>query len=384
MLQKSPTAPTERIELLDAIRGIAVLGILFANIQIFSGYAFTPFTLLSSFKSAPLNETLQYLSNAFVSGKFYPIFCMLFGYGFYMQVKKYKEDDKSFIRYFSKRLFFLLLIGILHQLIWPGDVVTIYALVGFIFLLARKTTYKQDLYLAITFFIIHIIAGFYPLFISTGEAIKPIAYLTLPGIDNLQLIETVRNNGVSGMFSFYILYYKILWSFERLISTIPSVIGLFFMGGYLFKSGFLNHHALKARNVIIFFIVGAIGSYLKFYIAYPLRIIESLFLGLFYMSIFAIIFKTNFGKKLLQIFIPIGRMALSCYILQSVFCIFIFYGFGFGLFAQIPLSQILLIAIAIQMVQAILCKLWLKKYRFGPVEWFWRCLSYGKRISIKI
>jgi uncharacterized protein len=382
--QKAPTTSSERIELIDVIRGIAVFGILFANIVIFSGYVFTPFTSLSLFKYAQLNETLHYLSNVFVSGKFYPIFCMLFGYGFYMQVSKFGGSDKSFVRYFSRRLFFLVLIGMLHQLIWPGDVVTIYALVGFVILLARKTTYKQDLYLAITFFILHILAGFYPLLLSSGESTKAIAYFSLPGIENTQLIEKVRTEGVYGMFFFYIPYYKTLWSFLRLISTIPSVIGLFFMGGFLFKSGFLNNHALKVRNVIIFFILGAIGTYLRFYIAYPLRIIEALFWGLFYMGILAMIFKTNFGKKLLQIFIPVGRMALSCYILQSILCIFIFYGFGLGLFAQVSLHLTFLIAFGILLIEAIACKLWLRKFKFGPIEWIWRCLSYRKIIQIKI
>lgn len=385
ILQKLPTVPTERIALIDVIRGFAVLGILFSNILIFSGFMFTPFKDLSLLGHAQLNGILHYMSNALVSGKFYPIFCMLFGYGFYMQVAKFNNNDKSFVGYFSRRLFFLLLIGIIHQLIWPGDVITIYALVGFLFLFVRKTNYKQDLFLAIAFFGIYLMVGFYHMIFPTAnEAIKQTALLSLPGIDNYQLIEKIRSGGVLGMYYFYIPYYKVLWSVSRLSLTTQSVIGLFFMGGYLYKSDFFNKQALKTRNIIIFFVLGIVGSYLWFYVAYPFRIIDNLFWGLAYMSLLAVLFKTKLGKRILQNLIPVGRMALTCYVLQSVLCIFVFYGFGLGLFAQIPLFQVYLIAIAMLVIQVILCKLWLKKYQFGPLEWIWRSLSYKKIIPIKI
>lgn len=387
--QKLPTAPSQRVEIVDIVRGFAVFGILLSNILIISGFLFTPFTDLAQFKSASLNDTLYLISQYVVSGKFYPLFCILFGYGFYMQVAKYNSGEKSFVRYFLWRLFILLIIGILHQLIWPGDVVTTYALVGFLFLLARKTTAKLDVIFAVIFFLIYLGVGLYPWILSLGsnevhEAVKPLARFQFPGVDNLTIIDKVRNEGVSGMYYFYFPQYKFLWSFARLRFTTHSIIALFFIGGYLYKTDFFNSSALKIRNLIIFLVLGAIGNYLWFNVAYAFRIIDNLFLSLFYMSLLSIIFKTNLGAKILRFMIPMGRMALTCYILQSVLSIFVFYGFGLGLFAKLPLYQVFLIAFGILAIEAVLCSLWLKKFKFGPIEWAWRCLSYKKWIPIKL
>jgi len=382
-----PTPQNKRIPLIDMIRGFAVFGILLSNILIFSGFLYTPFSILNTFKGSGFNQVLYFINNGLISGKFYPIFCILFGYGFYMQVAKYKND--SFSTYYARRLFFLFLIGLLHQIIWPGDVVTIYALVGVMFLLFQKTSAKQDLILAIFCFLLCLGVGLWPTIFPPDNLVieggtKQIAYFSLPGIDPFQLINKIKTNGISGMYYFYFPQYKFIWSPSRLIFTIPSVIGLFFIGGFLFKIDFFNKAALKIKNTILFFIFGAIGSYLCHYVAYPFRIIDNLFLSLFYISLITIFMNRKTGSKILSIFIPIGQMALTSYILQSILCVFIFYGFGFKLFGSLSLSFIYLIAIAILAFQVIFSMLWLKKFRFGPLEWIWRCLSYKKRLSIKI
>ena len=385
MQQIQPTTTSERIVLLDVIRGFAVFGILLSNILIFSGFLSTPFSQLSEYSSASLNHILFYLSNAFVAGKFYPIFCILFGFGFYMQVDKYNKSDKSFVTYYSLRLIILLVIGFMHQIIWPGDIVTRYALIGFLFLLFRNTTYKQDLYLAITFFALFLLFGFYFTYFpaAVDGASKHTAYMTFPGIDNLELIQKLRTEGLSGIYFFYVPFYKFYWAFERLVVNTNNLIGLFFLGGYLYKSDFFNKQALKARNLILFFVIGAIGLYLRYYVAYPLRIFDTVFLALFYMSALAMIYKKAWGRKLLQFLVPVGKMALTCYILQTILCITVFYGIGMGLFAQLPLYQIYYIAFAMLAFQAIFCKLWLNYFQFGPVEWLWRTLSYKKNFSLK-
>lgn len=385
MLQKNPTTASERIVLLDVIRGFAVFGILLSNILIFSGFLSTPFSQLGEYSSAGLNHILFYMSNAFVAGKFYPIFCILFGIGFYMQVDKYNKSDKSFVTYYSLRLFILLIIGLMHQIIWPGDIVTRYALVGFLFLLFRNTTYKQDLFLALTFFALFLISGFYYTFYPAviDGVTKHTAYMTFPGIDNLELIEKLRTEGFSGIYFFYAPFYKSYWAIERLVVNTNNLIGLFFLGGYLYKTDFLNKQALKTRNLIIFFVIGAIGLYLRYYVAYPLRIFDTVFLALFYMCLLAIIYKNAWGRKFLQFLIPVGKMALTCYILQTILCITVFYGVGLRLFAQLPLYQVYLIAIGMLAFQAVFCKLWLNAFQFGPVEWVWRTLTYKKNFSLK-
>lgn len=382
-----PTAASERIAYIDMLRGFAVFGILLSNILIFSGFLSTPFTDLGAYTSAGINHVLFYLSNAFVLGKFYTIFCMLFGYGFYMQAAKYNKSDKSFVTYYARRLLILLFIGLLHQFIWPGDILTRYALVGFLFLFVIKTTYKQDLYLALTFFSIFLVLGFYPQLFPAPELApktKPLSYMSFPGVDPLELIQRLRTEGLSGMYYFYIPFYKSYWSLSRLAVNTNILIGLFFLGGYLYKTDFLNKGIFKTRNLIIYFVIGLIGLYLRYYVAYPFRIFDSLFLALFYMGILRLIYKKKAGRKFLHFFVPLGRMALTCYILQTILCIYTFYGLGFGLFAQLPLYQVYFVALAMLVIQVVFCKLWLSIYHFGPIEWVWRSLSYGKRIPLKI
>ncbi|MFT6895575.1 MAG: hypothetical protein ACJAWX_003198, partial [Algoriphagus sp.] len=108
-----------------------------------------------------------------------------------------------------------------------------------------------------------------------------------------------------------------------------------------------------------------------------------LFMCLSYIiSIFKIVQSTK-GRKALAYLIPVGRMALSNYLLQTLLMITIFYNFGFNLFGKISLMQTTGIVILILVSQVILSNLWLKHFRFGPMEWIWRSLTYQKRISMR-
>ncbi len=387
---KSPTLPGERDGFIDSLRGVAVFGILLSNILIFSGFLFTPFIRLEQYGLPELNGFLYTLSQIFISGKFYPIFCILFGYGFYMQVQKFSRADSPFLSYFSKRLFYLLIIGLLHQLIWPGDVVTTYALIGFMFLAVRNSSQKQDLLLAIVFFLVSFFIGLIPFLFPPAtavvqSAVQPISYFSFPGVENAELIQQVRHGGISGMYYFYKPQYTFLWSTTRLIRTTPSVIALFFLGGFLFKSGYIKNHIHKTRHLVSLLLIGAIGTILYLNVAYGFRLIDNLFLSLFYIGFLARLQRMGIGKWILNRFIPVGRMALTSYILQSVFCIMIFYGIGgIGLFARLALYQVYLIAAVILLIQIVFCNLWLNRFRFGPVEWIWRCLSYQKWITLRI
>ena len=118
-----PTTATNRIELLDILRGFAIIGILFSNILILSGYIFTPFSDLEKMHLPNLNNSLNIVINSLVRGKFYPILMMLFGAGLYMQFRK--SNENGFLKFYSWRMFVLILIGLVHQTFWAGDVVTV-------------------------------------------------------------------------------------------------------------------------------------------------------------------------------------------------------------------------------------------------------------------
>ena len=117
------------------------------------------------------------------------------------------------------------------------------------------------------------------------------------------------------------------------------------------------------------------------YVSWYFRIIDNLFLALAFISLIALIVKTKRGKKALSFLSPLGRMALTNYIMQSIIGIIIFYGIGFGLYASLPLYMVIIIGIFILIFQIIFSQYWLKHHEYGPIEWLWRRLSYGKQIS---
>jgi uncharacterized protein len=375
-----PTEPNKRIEIIDILRGFAVLGILLSNILIMSGFLFTPFEDLNAFKSAGLNNILYTIHTSIISGKFYPIFCILLGFGFFMQIEKYKNKS-NFTQYFIRRLLVLLIIGIFHQLIWPGDVVTTYALAGLLLVPIKNISQKQLLLFSIFLVVLNISIGIIPsLFSSQVSQIakdsEQIARFQFPGVDPHSLINDVRNNGIAGMYNFFIPQYKFLWSLGRLKTTTPLIFALIFLGGYFYKTSFFSIQAHKLKYTVLFFVIGISGSFLYYYVSGSLRILDNLFLSLFYMcGIAALYHSTTLGKGL-EILAPVGRMALTSYVMQSIICAFVFYGFGFKLFAKLPLHNIFYLSAIILLFQIAFCNLWLRNYKFGPLEMLWRKLSY--------
>src|SRR5918912_3481677 len=135
--QIGPISLSERIKILDVLRGLAVCGILVGNMQWFSGYGMMPPTLASQ---SPLGDQVtHFLVHFFVEGKFYSIFPFLFGFGFALQIARAEERGDREASLFKRRLFWLLVIGLLHAyLLWAGDILSIYALMGFLLILFRK------------------------------------------------------------------------------------------------------------------------------------------------------------------------------------------------------------------------------------------------------
>lgn len=140
----TPVPNKERILYLDILRGIAILFIFLANIKVFSGAYFMSDAEKLSMNTAALDQVLRVLDFLFVDGKFYSVFSILFGIGFAVQYQRMKKDDSVFVPFFMKRMTGLLLIGAIHLfLLWLGDILTLYALLGFILISFRHFTNKK-------------------------------------------------------------------------------------------------------------------------------------------------------------------------------------------------------------------------------------------------
>src|SRR6478735_8532483 len=152
-----PITDSERIDVVDVLRGLAILGILIGNMQWFSGYGMVPESLQAE-SFTPFSKAVQFLVHFFIEGKFYSIFSFLFGFGFALQIARAEDRGDTNASLFKRRLVWLLVIGLLHAyLLWAGDILSIYALMGWVLILFRKQSNESLLKWAVVLMVIPVI-----------------------------------------------------------------------------------------------------------------------------------------------------------------------------------------------------------------------------------
>jgi uncharacterized protein len=402
--QISPISSQERIEILDVLRGLAVCGILVGNMQWFSGYGFMPPVLAE--QSSLADQITHFLVHFFVEGKFYSIFSFLFGFGFALQIARAEERGDAKASLFKRRLFWLLVIGLLHAyLLWAGDILSIYALMGFLLILFRRKTNDSLLRWAFALMVIPILTYIllYILFVSFvppealatfeagqmdfwNEAVKKASQGTY-----LQIATDFNLNYIVGRYAGLI--------FEM---RLPKILAMFLLGFYAYRRGFfqdLSSHQPFIRRVLVYgLVLGLIGNITFASLAGKEAVLPptpagiagviAYAFGVPALALFFIALVTTLWQKaawrLLAFLAPVGRMALTNYLLQTVICVFIFYGYGFGQFGRIGAATATLIALAIFLFQILMSALWLKYFSYGPMEWIWRQLTYRQRLNLRL
>lgn len=399
----------ERIHTLDIIRGFALFGILIANMITFKTPVFTDVSGIVEGSSLPeggMNATLTLLTAIFVDGKFYPMFSMLFGLGFYIFYSRLMKRGLPAKKLFRRRLVFLLLLGLVHLIfIWSGDILHTYAITGFLlpFFVERSTKTIKIWAISLLIFGPLLMAGLMLLSSFT------IQFMISEGIDTLEnlnapavLAASVMADGSFGEILAFRFTNEVVIILFQVLLVVPTILPLFLIGLYLGKTGMfteIEQNIQRWKKVMwIGLAVGApvvglsvaIGynafgwaPYLAGPIAGGLNAFGGPFLMLFYVSVIVLVTRKSSVEKILMPFASVGRMALTNYLMQSVIAVIIFNGYGFGLFGQVSKSQGVLIAIAIYIVQVVLSHVLLKRYKQGPMEYVWRRWTYsgGERHS---
>jgi uncharacterized protein len=406
-----PVPNKERIQYLDILRGIAILFILVANIRILSGEYFIPEVQKAAMKTASLDYIMEILAFIFVDGKFYSVFSILFGIGFAVQYQRMMKDDKVFVPFFRKRMLGLLIIGSVHLfLIWLGDILTLYALMGFTLVWFRHFSDKRLLIwtgVLLLMPVVHWLAmymtdNFYPtlLFRFHNELVSP-AITGMTGAQN--------NTGFSPTDYMAISSVKLLLEVNLFMPLLRmggilmegrmfKVLALFLLGIYAGRQ-ILEHNILSKTSRLKKIILWGLGigipmnllrTWVEFgnqedafwqFAEYMLNALALTPMAIAYCAIIALIVTRR--QQWLKWFAPVGRAALSNYLFQSLICIFIFYGAGLGYGGTFGYASILLIALALFAWQIVFSTYWLRHFRFGPVEWIWRQLTYGKLIKLR-
>ncbi|WP_435922943.1 DUF418 domain-containing protein [Paenibacillus sp. DYY-L-2] len=384
----------KRIGALDGLRGLALLGILLVNVNFFNESLMT-ISLGGLPVEGPLNRTIEFLIDLFVETKFMLLFSFLFGYGAVLLYRRTQSEKKRFVPLFTRRMLALLLFGVLHgTLIWYGDILTTYALLGLLLLPFIRRSPKTILgwSIALTLLV--------PLLMTALTALGPgiggdngQSFGDASVSDTAQMImqyqEADRRIYGTGTFA-EILNKRIVdyqASFFNMILFFPQVLGAFLLGSYFAKKELLSRVPERKTFLIrLGSIGGALGLLLELSpLLFPSKgsyfDITAMFIGapllmLAYVCWFALAFQCS-GNRLAFLCNP-GRIGFSMYILQSVLCSLVFYSYGFGLFGSMTLWQTTAVALLIYAVQIGLSALWLRRFHIGPLEYVWRLLYRGK------
>ncbi len=394
------TAPSERIISIDVLRGFAVLGILIMNIQSFSMINAAYINPTAYGDLTGINKWVWILSHLLASEKFMSIFSMLFGAGIIIFSSRAVEKGRKAGPLHYRRNMWLLLFGLAHAyLIWYGDILTQYALCSFLAYLFRKLKPIKLVIIGSVFFMVPFV-----LYLFMGYTIQywpPEAYNQnmqswMPAMESIRNeLASVRGSWLEQMEQripgaiFMQTFFFAIYSFWR-------VMAMMLLGMALYKWGVLSAKRSKAfytRMILIGLLVGwsivSIGIWKNFEAGWKMdysmftgsqyNYIGSLAVALGYIGLIMLICKSNILEAVKRVLSAVGKMAFTNYILMSILATLIFYGHGLGLYGHVERGGQALFVIGIWIIILIISPVWLKYYRYGPLEWLWRTLTYWHR-----
>ncbi|WP_269791520.1 DUF418 domain-containing protein [Stenotrophomonas sp. Iso1] len=383
-----PVTSNERIATLDILRGLALLGILLMNIEAFAGPLDMSFTGIDAHWQG-LDRWADGFVYIFVQGKFFTLFSLLFGVGFAVMAQRAEAAGRDFTRFYLRRSLGLLLIGVLHMvLLWAGDILVAYALLSFVLLAFREAPRS---WLPALGTAAYLAAAVLILLLGAVMSLLPDEEVAKQTSTALASIEAQRQAYGHGSYGVAVL--QRLRDFGTTLGALlvvgPQVLGMFLIGAWFARSGAIAHPSehprlfktLRWGALPLGLALMLLSVWWLPYIApgrfdlrstgtYALNAVAGLLMCLGYLA-----WGVHWSAHLRWL-APAGRMALSNYLAQSLVCTLVFYGYGLGWFEQMGRAWQLLFAVALFALQVLLSQCWLKYFRFGPMEWLWRAITY--------
>ncbi|WP_339709447.1 DUF418 domain-containing protein [uncultured Kriegella sp.] len=410
--QPAPIKGTNRIAYLDILRGIAIFFILCANIVYFSGYFDYPIENRLGSAFFIIDDYFELIMYTLVDGKFYSIFSLLFGIGCVIQYKNLKKHNKPFAQFFRRRMLWLLMIGLIHLIfLWMGDILTLYAILGLTLIWFVNLSNSQLLKYAVilillpivNWLIINAIGWNYPLYFYDLN-LQYNQSLGLPisewqGVLMTDFIAYLESNSLLDFFKVNIGNAIIRLADILNEGRAFKVLGIFLIGLWagrkILDENILDNTSFLKKVAIWGICIGLPISIIRTGITYfsnhdifwsLMKTLSYAFgtvpLAIGYVALLALLYKKR--NTFLKWFAPVGKMALTNYLLQTLLATTLFYGIGFGFVGKFGYTLNIGIAVIIFSLQVVCSKWWLKTHQFGPMEWIWRQLTYGKRIKNKI
>lgn len=400
LLTPHPTmAPArERVEVIDVLRGVALMSIVLVHYPIeFAGWStlYTSSVPASSLSTAAADSGVVFLLNLFLVNKARALFAFLFGVGFYYQLAKTKHNGHNITHRFAKRMFALLAVGVAHAyLLWSGDILRLYAVCGLALLLLYRWKSKPLFITAVVMSVVApavaVVLHYHFHFNPLTDAMKEQMYNGFAGNSYTALWKANRLRDLA-----------VTWNPMSACNLWLPVLGNFIFGYWAAQTHLftkLTHHKTLLRNCVFF--SGCIGflcsnSFVRLAakglgateddipanwhdaLALPAAFsVEALAFCLLCGVVY--LYRQPLLQRRLSAFRFAGRMTLTNYILQSLFGVFFFYGIGLGNISRFGSLAALGLATALFFFQLLYSRWWLQRFTMGPVEWLWRSLAEGK------
>ncbi|MDJ1466414.1 DUF418 domain-containing protein [Cytophagaceae bacterium DM2B3-1] len=403
-----------RLQVVDSLRGFALLGILIAHIvSWFDGGPLPGSIYQKAFENIPvwqqiLNGITQFISEVLVRGKFFSFFSFLFGLSFALQLFSFEKKSGNFLGRYAWRLVILGLIGLAHSLHWRGDILSIYAPLGFLLLLFRKLPDKIILTIAIL------------LVINIPTRLTAIYQQYLPQLSKAQQEQQNKQSEKDTEQYYQIMMHgsyvdnlkanfkalEMKKNFQIESGRIYITFGFFLLGLYAGRKKIFEQFPVnklffkKILQYSGFIALGLLIAGICLGVMYnnnpqPPPAILFIFmtiydsfnalLTLFYIAGITLLFAKPVWNSRLLHFAPVGKMALTSYVSQTVIGLLLFYGYcGLGLVGIIPPWICFLLSAPIFLLQMQFSKWWLSRFKYGPLEWIWRSATYLRWQPIRL
>jgi uncharacterized protein len=408
----APVTLRERLEHIDILRGIALLGVLVMNLHFFFRDSIGRYRLESHPWGGWWNIGTDWALLTLVEGKAMTIFAMLFAVGLAIQVERATERGSGFWGFGFRRLGALFLFGLLHfLLIWNGDILHNYALVGMLALGFLKRNLKTILIWLGSLYGL-VIVGVLIVCIrqAMGAAPSPRSAADIAQTQAwLQETLQVRGSGTwVAEFWFRLREFARVQGLGGELTSMVDIFLKFMLGLAIWKSGILRNpsaHLPKIRKFFIASVSAGLACAIIVtlwgetrewtlvhwrHVRYLLPIIglsqsfRMTLLGMGWAAGVILLLQRATWKKLLEPFKAVGRMAFTNYLAQSLVMTFLFNGWGLGLYHKLSPLEGVGVSVVFFTLQALFSRWWLTRYQFGPAEWAWRSLTYWKRQPFKM
>jgi uncharacterized protein len=381
-----PVIHNARHDLIDALRGFALAGVLMVNLASFTQFDFLDEPARAALPTAGFDAVALQVMELLVNIKAITLFSLLFGLGFAIQLERAEARGTDGRRRFVRRLLWLGAIGLIHSyLIWWGDILLTYAAVGLLLVLFRRASDRSLLVFGIAFALLAppLLSPWMREWLVWLPRQSVMFGQALRGFSSPRFLDALSTNidmaSWARVWNWALIWFVLgRWAGRRQLFQQPE-----------------RQRPLIQRIFVVSLLISVLSAGLQLLqepmrAAFPLLASDTarfitrvllragpLALGIAYATGFTLLYIKPRWNRALRVLAPAGRMALTHYLTQSIYCIVIFYGFALGIGTRLGVQGWLLAWLLVYGAQVAYIHWWLARFRFGPVEWLWRSLTYG-------